>query len=335
MPDSRLIFEFLTLLGWIMLGVVGFQLAWSIARLLLLPAVNGQAVGEVARVLAATLRAQRSPDLALLSLQSQLRWPMPWRLRNAARLLANRHPVTLVTSLAMARVLPAALIPGGHAAEAMGHAALIRWLDGLAGPVQRGRPWWRVLVPAISMLAVGTLAVAFITIVILPKYVQVFRELGMSVPHSVQAMSEAPRYLPWIWIGLAVAVVSAWWSLHRWRWHRQAWYDRGLLLATAGDHRFSEARLAELLGRSPAAVAAGAAGDLPGLAREAGWPCRSLPDLRQRYDDALRRRERLRQLAATAVPVLVTMILALPVWWYCSTLFGMLTGLIRTLSEQA
>jgi hypothetical protein len=33
--------------------------------------------------------------------------------------------------------------------------------------------------------------------------------------------------------------------------------------------------------------------------------------------------------------VLVTLVLALPAWWYCTTLFGMLTGIIRTLAELA
>ena len=333
MPESRLIVTFLIMLGSIMLGVVAVQLAWSILRLLLLPAINGQAVREVARVLATTLRAHRSPDLALLSLQAQLRWPMPWRLRAAARLLADRNPVSLVTALAMARVLPAELIPGGHAAEGMGPAALSRWLDGLAGVPPQGPPWWRVLIPAIGLLAMGTVLTSFIGIVILPQFLKIFRELGMSTPTAVRAMADFSPHLVSAWIYLGLLGIAAWWPIHHWRWRRQAWYDRGLLLSTAGDHRFPEGRLAELLGRSPAAIAPGAAGLLPCLAAEARWPIGDQPELHRSRADALRRRERLRQAAVTAIPVLVTLVLAVPAWWYCTTIFAMLSSIIRTLAE--
>lgn len=315
------------ILGIALGGLLVAQGAWALFRWWFLPPITGETVSLVARSLGQAIRHGRSLDLALLGLQARLRWPLPRRIRRAARSLNGPDPESLIPTLVAAGVLPRDLAPTGRAAEALGPAALVRWLDGLAGERTGAIAWWTPLLPPLLSVVGGTILFFSAIVLYVPRFGAIIRELGLQMPSELAVLIEASKWkVPLICAALGLLIMCIW-LFNTWRWRREAWYARGLLLTTGTAHGISEARLAELVthvGADPALRHAAAAGDFAGVARAAGWPCRDPLDLQRRYALALDRRLRHRRVLVISAQLLAPLILAVPVWIIVKAIMGTL-----------
>lgn len=329
----------LPFIGVFLGGVILQQFVWAIIRLLFLPAVTHEHVGQIARSLAANIRTGRGLDTALYSLQSQMRWPLPWRLRRAAKALASESPPSLITALAQAKLLPREMVASGLAAEAAGLPSLLRWLDDRDAAGGLLRPVAAVLLPMISSLIACVVMIWFISVAITPKFIQIFRELGM--PEGQQPGFFALPDLPGSPLALAIGItgVILWWRISRWRWKREAWYARGALLLTSALDRRAEPAIAEALAagmprQAEAYRRAGAAGDWPALTALAGWPARSPEELARRLDAILIRRRRRHLLAVHGLRIVLPLLLGLVVAWIGTGVFGALTTILYQVGDS-
>ncbi|MBA3687121.1 MAG: hypothetical protein H0W72_18020 [Planctomycetes bacterium] len=336
-------FTVVVAVGYALAIVIALQAAWAILRLLS-PVHPRDAVRQIAAALADALRHQRLASDALIALQSQLRWPYPFRLRRAIAALVRPEPLPLVEALARANLMPPSVLATGRSAAASGLPAQIRWLEALAGPVRTRAGLSGGSSTCIATALLLAWAVAFLSVAVLPKFDMIFRDLGMRLPPLLAGMT-AFTWFCVRWSGIvgpavmatALLAIRAWTT---WAWRRDQRFARGTLLVGGAADGCSEPELAvalaeSLTGRREALIAAGERGDFPALARLAGWRASTPEQLAERVEHARWCEQRWRTRAQVVGQMLMPLLLAVPVGLLTIGIFQALTNIIVLLAESS
>jgi hypothetical protein len=325
--------------------VISWQAQWAVARLLFVRRPFPGDVRAYAPVIAAALRGESHGDGrgvrdALFALQPLMRWPYSWRLRDAA--VDLREGASLIETLDRHRLLPRECVEVGRAAERSGARALGDWFASLAGPEPEARPQpvygWSALPSAVLIVAVIRFFIAFIV----PKFEMIFRDLGLELGRGMETTIAVARFLAhwetlwWIALFVLSLVAMRLWSLAWWAPLRRIQRGELLLAGTAAgkDEPTLAEELAASFARPPSALRrAGADGDFPGLCRACGLSASTPSELAVAVMRARERRLRLVARLRLAAAVLAPLILAVPVWWFSTLVFGVLTRLVQALTE--
>lgn len=325
------------------LGVVlVLQASWALARL----AMFGIPASLMARwlvPLADAIQAGHAPDIALLGARSAVRWPYSWRLQRCVRLLHGDAPLPLIDALAAAKLLPRACVPLAHAASDQGPQGLARFLAEVAqvgGTAATG--FRRNATPYLATLALFVLVCTFFSFAILPKFQQIFRDLGIPMTHGLVVVdSIRGLFYASLWllspVGMALVAIIAGISMHGlWRLRRRRLLGGVLLQGTTAG--WDDTRLAHLVTQARPSQAtllsqAGSHGDLPAIMRAAGWSARDprhLAELLQRHDQrALRRRA----WSATVVRLILPILIGIPVGYLCYAIHATLVSVLVRIAE--
>ncbi len=330
------------LVGVALLALVALQATWAIVRLIFLPQAARGAVQVVAGALARAVRDGAATSAALLSMQSRLRWPYPFRLRACARVLESGQATSLVRAAVEYRVLPEACQGTGIAAEAVGPAALAGWLAGLAERRQ-STDWTRTGAFSISIVIAMVLIARAIAALIVPKWEAIMRDLGIPEPARFHALVSVVGFIDaWWWLVLLVALPMVVMSLalaSRWHWRRRQRQDRARVILAGIACGRAEAALAHdlqpALPTSQALAEAARSGDFTLLCRACGWIATTPAALTAAVESDRWRQARVESAWRVARTVLVPLALAGAVFWICTALFGVLIDLIAVLAEQS
>jgi hypothetical protein len=321
-------------------AVITLQAAWAVARLAI-PGPSPAALRLIAGRLSATIAAGGDVGAALLGLQAQVRWPYPWRIRRAADALGGGQPPALVDALISARLLPIGLAASARAAASGGAGPLSRFFAELAGPVQGLRSHGAMLAPylGVTLAAIGSLT--YMAVYILPKFEQIFKDLGLALPARTQSLLSIGRFCAEWWppllllagIGIGSVVVA----MRRRTWRRLARRSRALAIldgvaAGAGEGAIAARLDPEVAPARPAAAAA--THGFPALCAACGWSAATPAALAAAVaaDDA--RQRWLTTLTTVLVQILTPLLLAIPVWFIVSGIFMALVAVLNALESQ-
>jgi hypothetical protein len=338
-------FGLLLLCGVMMGGVWAVQVLRALLALLL-PFPPVAVVRSVATTVAGAITAGRDVSAALATVAPHLPLPHAGRARAAARTLTADPGAGIVATLVRQHLIPNALTRSGLAAEQLGAAALTRWCGSLAGRPDAAATLLHPLALYGSVgLAMGVL-LQFFQIIILPKYVQISRELGVSIDGRLGWVQALPNpdvclYAVMGLITVAAVFIGAW----RWRALRRLLAAETILAGVASGASegeiaaaFNDAAAAGPAGSAAvsAATAAGAAGDFTALAAAAGWPGVADPTALAAALARVDERDRLRRIRLRiALQILLPLILAVPVWLIASGLFASLLNILYAAGGSA
>ena len=314
-----------TVVGGILGAFVAYNAVLALFRMCIRePSRN--CVQLVASAMCQALDGRTTPERELIGLQGVLPWPLSRRLALAARSLQGTAPVTLVTTLAHNRLLPAVLVPLALSAERLGPAALAGWFRNLAGSLQPQRPRVRrstpFLLTLLGMFCIGS----FFMKTVEPKWSSILHQ-SMVPLHAFIILDALRPLLPWIEIGLAVpiAVGCAMWS--RWRWLLERRIQCGEIISQALQLRFPEASIAAALGLHAGTMT------LEELCRSFDWQARTPDEMLIAVNQAREIQVRRTLVACTILEILGPMILAVPVLLYGRLIFGTIIEMINELAK--
>lgn len=324
--------------------IIAVQAAWAVARLCL-ATPSRAAVRLIAGRLASTVAAHGDVGATLLGLQAQIRWPYPWRLRRAAAALSGERPSTVVAALLSARLLPRELAASAHSAEAAGPGDLARFFAELAGARHAVNSPWAALAPYLGVVLVAIASLTFITMMILPKFEMIFKDLGVKLPARTEALLTLSRTAGRWWPLLVMLMVGGGIGLgvvlRHWTWGRVARRSRALAILAGVAGGESEATIATRLAApsapcAPQALAvAGAGGDFRALCAACGWAA-ATPTALAAAVASEESRQRWRAAVGTiAVQILTPLALAIPVWFILSSIFAALVAVMDAIDPCA
>jgi hypothetical protein len=312
--------------GYLLALVVSLQLLWAVTRLVVLWFLPTPGLTRrVARALAEAVRSRRDAADALHALAVSL--PLPWSRRVCRAGNAMRDGTGLVAALGAHHLIQPGVTSLGLAAEQLGQAPLLRWLDDLAAEPPGHARLGAVLVPAFAMLALGGLVFSFIAIFILPKFQQICMDLAV-MPHPnlvrLEAIGEPRQFIPIVL--LVMATCGGLWLL--WAWREQRRRSAGGMLVAATAIGLPESSIARALGLPPDT-------DLPTLCARCGHRARDREDLLHRLAAEAADRERRAALLGTVIRVVVPLLLAVPVWFIATGVFGTLMAIVMAVGEAS
>jgi len=332
------------LLGGVMtVGIWAFQVLRALVALVM-PHAPVAVVRAVATTVAGAITTGRDVSAALGTVAPHLPVPYAGRARAAARTLTDDPGAGIVATLVRHRLIPTALARSGLAAEQLGATALTRWCGTLAARPDAAAALLQPLALYGSLgLAMGVL-LAFFQSVILPKYVQIARELGLStaIDGRLAWIRALPNPADCVLVVLVVITLVAA-GIGRWRWRalRRQLAGETILAGVASGAcegeiaaAFADAT-ADAAAVSPA-TSAGGAGDFTALAAAAGWPGIADPTALAAELARIDERDRLRRIRLRiALQILLPLILAVPVWLIASGLFASLLNILYAAGGSA
>ena len=321
------------LLLWLLALPAAVQILRGL-RLIVVPVAPEAVTRRVLRTVAEALEAGHpvTEDLERQLVHLPALWA--WRLRKAIRPLRAGTAPGIMAALGAQRLLPRVLRADAVAAEQAGLPVLAAWCRAASTTptwedhLQR---LWATLGVQILLLSV---AFSFLGVVILPKFQQIGKELGMPLDPRLEALGwwpdlvRLPFLLPLVALVLSLGLAQlSWWA------GRRQFLGRALLTGVAQG--LTESHLAVLAGQGMAARTAASHGDFPAIAAAAGFPQAADPQALASAVDQHRDRLRRRCLViATLADVLVPLLLAIPVALVAMGLFGTLTSIITRLGEH-
>ena len=294
------------------------------------PVVPDQVAAAIGTAVARALRGHHEPHLALAALAGRLPWPFSWRVRAAASRLAANGSCDLAATLVGSGVLPKELLSSGAAAERLGVRALAEWADTLAGRIDVPRLLLSALMPFLAIGLLMLVHIAFIAVVIEPKFSQIFKELGITQDPPLSWMERLP---PWwaIVATLGALLAGAWATLIVWRWRVMRRRFAAQVVLSGVAIGASEAELARSLGLAPAAAANGFGALLAAI----GWLGISQPvELAEALDAVEERDRRWLSWLRSGMQLVLPLLLAIPVWLLASGIFGSLIRILNTVAAQ-
>jgi hypothetical protein len=297
------------------------------------PDLSQAARGRVGLALARCLRQRGDVQAELRALVPHLQVVWSGRVARAIRQLEGSAPTTLPQALVRAGIVPAALGSSGEAARSVGPDALASWCEGWAGDDACTETVRRALALSFWPTLVLGLVLSFIMVMIVPKFEQVMRELGIVNPSFHRLIEVVNTLSQWWWllvpVGLAVAVALVALAM-RWRWRRQERRLRGAIILRGAAAGLSEPALAASLA-DPSLAGAAAQGGFPALCRAVGWPAADPAGLARLLGRDQVRRARRHAWFATWVGIAQPLVLALPVALVVVTMFASLMGIVEAL----
>lgn len=321
--------------------IIALQAVWAIARLCLV-APSRAAVRVIAGRLASTVATGGDVGATLLGLQAQIRWPYPRRIRRAVAALGGERPSTLVAALLSARLLPRELAASAHCAEASGHGPLARFFAELAGARLAVRSPWTAVAPYLGVVLTAIASLTFITVMILPKFEMIFKDLGAKLPGRTETLLSLSRATGRWWPLMAILALAAGLglvvALRHWTWRRVARRARALAILAGVAGGESEAAIASRLAAPsvPKALAvAGAGGDFRALCAACGWAAATPTALAAAVASEESRQRWRAAIGTIAVQILTPLALAIPVWFILSSIFAALVAVMNAIDPFA
>lgn len=291
----------LSVTGGLLAGLLLWHIFSAMIRLIL-TLHTLQSLGLVLSGLAQSTRTRQSWEPMLRGLCLQLPWPWPWRLRNAANQLSQG--VDAASVLESSALLPESLRSQASQALRSSPAAFCTWCDGIAAHRSSSQLVVRHVTFMLSQGMASVAIIYFIAVVIMPKFEQMFLELGIQ---NSRLFSLIEWFVQWkilflitlFWVVVATVGISAKWS---WRQRRQMMAGRLLVIGSAA--RMSEADLGTVAQQGM---------NFSELAAASGWKATSPKQLaRVVVHQEFRQRQRATWLPAMCAAV-SPIILAIPV----------------------
>lgn len=272
--------------GFLLTALLAWQLIAAAGRLIL-AAHTPATVDLLLARLAAAARAAQAWDAILRGLRLEMPWPWPWRLGQAADRIAAGQDAAEV--LETSTLLPRELRAQAAQALRQGPDAFAVWCDAIIGRSAPHPLAARQYALLLAECAAMTVVIQFLTVFVMPKFEQVFRDLGLQ-PTPLFTMT---RWLSDWWstllLALVVGIAAIWTAMLARRWRTRRRQAAARLLLAGSDARLPEAALGDDDG-------------FPGLCRAAGWDAASPAGLAR----ALARDEDREAMRAAWLPSIIS-----------------------------